>query len=246
MHSTCSTCTRATKFSISAAAPVITPRSWPSSPARKRKIIAVEIDEGLAARAADALAPWPQVTVVHGDGALGPFEPSDIIVVSAGATHPLPAWLAALKPEGKLLFPLTSTRGPGTMAYITRKNANLFAASLNGSVFFVDFAGARDSSVSNELAMALKRDKGAAVRSLRCDLHMKGRVLLAARRRLVLFALRGNRRRRLVRKLTARAPATCPCASADCSQSPRAGPRPQCARRLRRPPDPDRSPSRRS
>ncbi len=80
------------------------------------KIIAIEIDEGLAARAAVALVPWPQVTVVHADGASGPFEPADVIVVSAGATHPLPAWLAALKPEGKLLFPLTSTRGPGTMA----------------------------------------------------------------------------------------------------------------------------------
>jgi protein-L-isoaspartate(D-aspartate) O-methyltransferase len=137
------------------------------------KIIAIEIDEGLAARAADALALWPQVTVVHADGALGPFELSDDIVVSAGATHPLAAWLAALKPEGKLLFPLTSTRGPGTMAQITRKTANLYAATLNGSVFFVDFAGARDSAVSNELALALKRDRGAAVRSLRCDVHEK-------------------------------------------------------------------------
>jgi protein-L-isoaspartate(D-aspartate) O-methyltransferase len=137
------------------------------------KIIAIEIDEGLAARAAVALAPWPQVTVVHADGASGPFEPADIIVVSAGATHPLPAWLAALKPEGKLLFPLTSTRGPGTMAYLTRKSADLYAATLNGSVFFVDFAGARDPAVSSELANALKRDRGAAVRSLRCDRHEK-------------------------------------------------------------------------
>jgi protein-L-isoaspartate(D-aspartate) O-methyltransferase len=135
------------------------------------KIIAVEIDEGLAARAAEALALWPQVTVAHADGALGPFSPSDVIVVSAGATHPLPAWLAALKPEGKLLFPLTSTRGPGTMAYITRKNADVFAAELHGSVFFVDFAGARDSAASSELATALKRDEGAGVRSLRCDPH---------------------------------------------------------------------------
>ncbi len=137
------------------------------------KIIAIEIDEGLAARAADALSAWPQVTVVHADGALGPFEPSDVIVVSAGATHPLAAWLAALKPEGKLLFPLTSTRGPGTMAHITRKTADLYAATLDGSVFFVDFAGARDPAVSNELAVALKRDKGAAARSLRCDAHEK-------------------------------------------------------------------------
>ena len=137
------------------------------------KIIAVEIDEGLAARATVALALWPQVTVVRADGALGPFEPSDVIVVSAGATHPLATWLAALRPEGKLLFPLTSTRGPGTMAYITRKNDDVFAAELHGSVFFVDFAGARDPAVSSELATALKRDEGAGVRSLRCDAHQQ-------------------------------------------------------------------------
>jgi protein-L-isoaspartate(D-aspartate) O-methyltransferase len=135
------------------------------------KIIAVEIDEGLAARARVALEPWPQVTVIHADGSRGPFDLADDIVVSAGATHPLAAWLAALKPEGKLLFPLTSTRGPGTMAYVTRKGADLFAAMLCGSVFFVDFEGARDPALSSELARALKRDEGANVRSLRCDPH---------------------------------------------------------------------------
>jgi len=136
-------------------------------------VVAVEIDEGLAARARIALEPWPQVRVVQGDGAHGPFDSADVIVVSAGATHPLAAWLAALKPEGKLLFPLTSTQGPGTMAYLTRKSADLFAAMLCGSVFFVDFEGARDSVISNELARALKRDHGASVRSLRCDPHEK-------------------------------------------------------------------------
>jgi len=135
------------------------------------KVVAVEIDEALAARARIALEPWPQVTVVHANGAQGPFDPADVIVVSAGATHPLPVWLAALKPEGKLLFPLTSTRGPGTMAYLTRKSADLFAAMLCGSVFFVDFEGARDPAISNDLARALKRDHGAGVRSLRCDPH---------------------------------------------------------------------------
>jgi protein-L-isoaspartate(D-aspartate) O-methyltransferase len=135
------------------------------------KVVAVEIDEALAARARIALEPWPQVAVTHADGAQGPFDPANVIVVSAGATHPLPAWLAALKPEGKLLFPLTSTRGPGTMAYLTRKSANLFAAMLCGSVFFVDFEGAREPAIGDELARALKRDQGAGVRSLRCDAH---------------------------------------------------------------------------
>lgn len=137
------------------------------------KVTAVEIDEGLAARARVALEAWPQVTVIHADGSLGSFEPADIIVVSAGATHPLPAWLDALKLEGKLLFPLTSTRGPGAMAYLTRKRTDFFAALICGSVFFVDFTGARDPNVSSELARALKFDDGASVRSLRRDPHQR-------------------------------------------------------------------------
>jgi len=137
------------------------------------RIIAIEIDEGLVARARKALELWPQVTAIHGDGSRGPLEPSDVIVVSAGATHPLPAWLAAVKPEGKLLFPLTATRGPGTMAHLVRKSSEWFHAKLISTAFFVDFAGARDAEVSSELAKALKRDEGAGVRSLRCDLHEK-------------------------------------------------------------------------
>ncbi len=136
------------------------------------KVTAIELEEGLATRARAALEPWPQVTVVHADGSRGPFAPADVIVVSAGATHPLPAWLAAVKPSGKLLFPLTSTRGPGTMAHLIRVSADLFAATLRGSVFFVDFEGARDPAVSTELARALRRDEGAGVRSLRCDAHV--------------------------------------------------------------------------
>ncbi|MGB8028775.1 MAG: methyltransferase domain-containing protein [Terracidiphilus sp.] len=137
------------------------------------RVIAVEIDQALADRARIALQPWRQVTVLHADGARGPFDPADAVVVSAGATHPLPAWLAALKPEGKLLFPVTPTRGPGAMAYITRKSALLFAATLCGSVLFVDFEGARDPVISTELVRALKRDHGFSVRSLRCDAHEK-------------------------------------------------------------------------
>jgi len=138
------------------------------------KVTAIEIEEGLAARACVALEPWPQVSVILADGSRGPFEPADVIVVSAGATHPLPAWLTAVNSSGKLLFPLTSTRGPGTMAHLTRVSADLFEAALEGSVFFVDFAGARNPAVSSELARALRRDEGASVRSLRCDDHPPG------------------------------------------------------------------------
>ena len=57
------------------------------------------------------------------------------------------------------------------MAHLIRLSADLFAATLRGSVFFVDFSGARDPDVSSELARALRRDGGAGVRSLRCDIH---------------------------------------------------------------------------
>jgi protein-L-isoaspartate(D-aspartate) O-methyltransferase len=137
------------------------------------KVTAIEIDQGLAYRARMGLEPWPQVTVLHGDGARGPFEPSDVIVVSAGATHPVAAWLKTVKPEGKLLFPLTSTHGPGTMAHIVRASEDWFRAALISTAFFVDFEGARDERVNVDLKWALGRDKGAGVRSLRCDAHDK-------------------------------------------------------------------------
>ncbi|HEX4030601.1 MAG TPA: methyltransferase domain-containing protein [Terracidiphilus sp.] len=137
------------------------------------RVVAVEIDDSLAARARIALAPWPQVTVLHADGARGAFNSADTVVVSAGATHPLPSWLAALKPGGKLLFPLTPSRGAGTMAYTTRKNLDLFSAALVGSVFFVEFEGARDLAIGEELSRALADDHGAGVRSLRRDPHQK-------------------------------------------------------------------------
>jgi protein-L-isoaspartate(D-aspartate) O-methyltransferase len=138
-------------------------------------VTAIEIDHRLASHARAALESWPQVRVIEGDGARGPFEPFDVIVVSAGATHPLAAWLGALKPGGKLLFPLTATQGPGTMSHLIRVNAEWFQADLIHSAFFVDFAGARDPAVSSTLAKALKRDQGIGVRSLRCDRHQEDR-----------------------------------------------------------------------
>jgi protein-L-isoaspartate(D-aspartate) O-methyltransferase len=138
------------------------------------KITAIEIDADLAERARTALAPWPQVAVVKGDGARGPFEPADVIVASAGATHPPPSWLAAVKPGGRLLFPLTATGGGGgTMALLTRKGSQCFAARLDFGVYFIGFSGARDPEVSAQLAAALHRDRGSGVRSLRCEGHDK-------------------------------------------------------------------------
>ena len=137
------------------------------------KLTAIEIDETLAERARVALELWPQVTVIHKDGSVGPFELADVIVVSAGATHPVPSWLAALKPGGRLLFPLAPAKGPGAMALLIRRSEDRFAARLSFGTYFIAFSGACDPEVGRQLAEALHRDRGAVVKSLRCDSHQK-------------------------------------------------------------------------
>jgi protein-L-isoaspartate(D-aspartate) O-methyltransferase len=132
---------------------------------------AIEIEAVIAERARTALAPWPQVVVVNGNGANGPFAPADVIVASAGATHPLPAWLDALKLGGRLLFPMTVTRGPGGMLLITRLDGDEFAARFICRASFYEFSGARDADVSRRLEQAIASDQGVGVKSLRRDHH---------------------------------------------------------------------------
>ncbi len=135
------------------------------------RVTAFEIEPSMAGRAQLALAPWPQVVAIQADGANGPFSPADVIVASAGATHPLPAWVEALKPGGRLLFPMTVTRGPGGMLLVTRCDGDEFSAQFLCPAAFYEFSGARDADISTRLAQALTRDRGGGVKSLRRDPH---------------------------------------------------------------------------
>ena len=45
---------------------------------------------------------------------------ADAIYVNAAASHPVRAWLDALKPGGRLLFPLQAANSSGAMCLITR------------------------------------------------------------------------------------------------------------------------------
>ncbi len=135
------------------------------------RIAAIEIDPSLSERARVALAPWPQIVAVNGDGAKGPFEPVDVIVASAGATHPLPSWLDALRPGGRLVFPMTVTDGPGGMLLVTRIDGDQFTARFLCAAGFYEFSGARDTEVSHRLKQAFARDRGAGAKSLRRDHH---------------------------------------------------------------------------
>jgi protein-L-isoaspartate(D-aspartate) O-methyltransferase len=136
------------------------------------KVTAIEIDRTLAEKGRAALAPWPNVTVINADGAGISFDPADVIFASAGATHPLPAWLDALKLGGRLLFPMTTLRdGPGAMLLVTRRAADEFAARFVCRAGFIPFTGARDPDMMRRLGFAFGVDRGAGVKSLRRDDH---------------------------------------------------------------------------
>ena len=138
---------------------------------RAGAVSAIEIDERLARLAQEALAPWPQAAVASGDGAVGPFPKCDVVVASAGATHPPPSWLDCLKPKGRLIFPLTVTGEGGGMLLATRRSRDEFEARFICPVWFYDFAGAREASVSDRLRAAFANDRGAGVKSVRTDDH---------------------------------------------------------------------------
>ena len=57
------------------------------------------------------------------------------------------------------------------MLLVTRGTGDGFAAQFLCRAGFIDFQGARDPATSHRLAAALRRDLGAAVKSLRRDSH---------------------------------------------------------------------------
>jgi protein-L-isoaspartate(D-aspartate) O-methyltransferase len=133
---------------------------------------AYEIEPELAQRADANLAQLPQVRVHARSGAAGPLPACDAIYVNAGATEPLSVWLDALKPRGRLLFPLTPASGAGAMLLVTRPDEmqpdkDIFAARFLMQVAFVPCAGARDEAMANKLTKAFRNRNWSKVKSLR-------------------------------------------------------------------------------
>jgi protein-L-isoaspartate(D-aspartate) O-methyltransferase len=128
---------------------------------------AYEIDAGLAERARINLAPYPTVTVHARSGAEGPLPACDGIYVNAGATSPLAVWLDALRPGGRLHFPLTGNQAMGAMLLVERQGEDRFAARFVSAAAFIPCLGARDEETGRRLSEALQRGGLSNVRSLR-------------------------------------------------------------------------------
>jgi protein-L-isoaspartate(D-aspartate) O-methyltransferase len=127
---------------------------------------AYEVVPAFARRAVDNLAEFPYVTVHSRSGAEGPLPECDVLYVNAGATGPLDVWLDALRPNGRLLFPMTPDEGAGAMLLITKQEDGGFAARFLLQAQFVPCTGARDEATAQKLSEAFRNSGWTKVKSL--------------------------------------------------------------------------------
>lgn len=129
-------------------------------------VTAYEIEQALAERASAGLADYANVTVHQRSGSEGPLPSADVVYVSAGATAPLDVWLDALRPGGRLMFPLTPAEGVGGMLLVTQKTEQRFSAAFVSTAMFIPCLGARDDTTAARLSEAFRRGGTEMVSSL--------------------------------------------------------------------------------
>jgi protein-L-isoaspartate(D-aspartate) O-methyltransferase len=140
------------------------------------RVVAYEVDDALATEARRNLASRCWVDVRHGDASGAIDGPFDAILVNAGVTHPLDAWLDALAPGGRMMLPLTasmaamgSTLGKGLVVLIT----GAMSARVITVVAVYSAVGVRDPDMDARLGKAMMAGpmRWRAVKRLRRDAH---------------------------------------------------------------------------
>lgn len=116
-------------------------------------VLGFEVEGELARCARDTVGNDDRIEIRHGNAATdlrdedGPF---DLVVAFAGVTHPVPAWTDRLAPKGRLLLPVTGTRGFGAMM-LMEPTATGFDVLTLGQCGFYACAGARDDATARRL-----------------------------------------------------------------------------------------------
>src|SRR6266568_6114676 len=141
------------------------------------RVVGIEIDEELAARAKENLSTLNQVTVRSGDATTYEPDPCDAILVNAGFTHPLPLWLDALKIGGRLLLPITAAAAGspisvGWMMLVTRDADRFRAQSTMPMAIFASPSG-REDGLNVLIRQALGTGGWLRVKTVRRDAHEK-------------------------------------------------------------------------
>jgi protein-L-isoaspartate(D-aspartate) O-methyltransferase len=133
------------------------------------RVCAYEIDEGLAARARENLKDTHQVELRTQSGVTADLPLADLIYVCAGAAQPSRSWLDALRPKGRLLFPLAPQGVLGGMLLITRPDqGSAWPATFVGRAAFIGCVGLQDEEAGRRLTEAFS-NAWDSVRSLRLD-----------------------------------------------------------------------------
>src|SRR5262249_43009763 len=151
------------------------------------RVVAFEVDQTLAAEARRNLASRGWVDMRHGDASADLDGPFDAILVNAGVTHPLDAWLDAVATGGRMLLPVTatmpamgSTLGKGLVLLVTNDGgrpkpdaAHEMSARVVNFVAVYSAIGIRDPQMNERVGKALMGgpQKWHAVKRLRRDPH---------------------------------------------------------------------------
>lgn len=103
------------------------------------RVVTVDIDDDIvaAARAHLDVAGVANVEVVRGDGADGQPDagPYDRIILTVGAPDIAPAWLEQLKPDGRLVLPLSLQGNVQKLVAFEREADHLISVSVRGGSF---------------------------------------------------------------------------------------------------------------
>ena len=131
------------------------------------RVVAYELDAELAGRAQRHLEAMAWVEVRAGSGARPAPESGDMVYVNCGATRPQAAWLEALRPGGRLLFPLTGVDGAGAMLLVRHEgDAGRRAARFVMGVAFIGCEGVRDPGEAAAVTAAFQRGEARRVHTL--------------------------------------------------------------------------------
>jgi protein-L-isoaspartate(D-aspartate) O-methyltransferase len=128
------------------------------------KVMAIECDPRLAARATDNFASSNNVGIVEGDGATVDFGRADVIYVNAGATHPVNRWLDGLADGGRLILPLTRLKRTdgnvrhGRVFLIERRGDDYFAKGLSKVAVYPCEGCGREAAAEVALTAAIDKD----------------------------------------------------------------------------------------
>jgi protein-L-isoaspartate(D-aspartate) O-methyltransferase len=136
----------------------------------KGRVHGYEIEPDLAARARQNLAHLPQVDLHARSGIADDLPKADAVYVNAGITQPSWSWLDALRPGGRLMFPLQAVGGYGGMLLVTRPRRGLaWPAAFVSRAAFIACTGPQDDEAGRRLTKAFSGAGWEAVRSFRID-----------------------------------------------------------------------------